>query len=349
MRQQLRIWIFNTMFDIYLKKLLNDESLTSTEAQQAMNEIMTGKVSDIKLSAWLTALKLKGENADEICGCATSMNEHSIKVDSQDNACIDIVGTGGDGAKTFNISTAAAFVAAGAGVSVAKHGNRAVSSKSGAADVLTELGINIDIDAEIMEKCLQDIGISFLFAQKLHPAMKYAMPVRKELGTRTIFNILGPLSNPAKTQRMVIGVYSKHLCRLIAEATMQMGKEHILVVYGNDCLDEITTTTTTHICELKNGTISEYDFNPEEYGIPMAKIQDISGGTPKENAAIIRSVFSGKQKGPERDIILINAAAGIYVSGKANSWNAAIALANESLDSGNARKKLQGLIETTND
>ena len=336
------------MFDQLLKKLFNAQSLSFEEAKLAMDQIMTGKVSDIKLSAFLTALKLNGENPDEISGCATSMNKHSLKVHSE-NTCIDIVGTGGDGAKTFNISTAAAFVIAGAGITVAKHGNRAVSSKSGAADVLTELGININIDVTGMETCLKKAGISFLFAQKLHPAMKYAMPVRRELATRTIFNILGPLTNPAMPERMVIGVYHPSLCRLLAEATLQMGKKHILVVHGNDCLDEITTTTTTHICEVKDNEIIEYEFNPENYGIPIANINDITGGNPQKNAEIIRSIFSGISTESERNIVIINAAAGIYVSGKANSWLDAISIASESINSGKAMNKLKLLIESSND
>ena len=336
------------MFNQVLKKLLNAQSLSFEEAKLAMDKVMTGNVSDIKLSAFLTALKLNGETPDEISGCATSMNKHSLKVYSEDT-CIDIVGTGGDGAKTFNISTAAAFVIAGAGITVAKHGNRAVSSKSGAADVLSELGININIDVPGMEACIKEAGISFLFAQKLHPAMKYVMPVRRELATRTIFNILGPLTNPAMPERMVIGVYHSSLCRLVAEATLQMGKKHILVVHGNDCLDEITTTTTTHICEVKDNKIKEYEFNPENYGIPTANIDELAGGNPQQNAEIIKLIFSGKGRKAERDIVIINAAAGIYVSGKVNSWQDAITIAMESIDSGKAMDKLKLLIETSND
>ena len=333
------------MFDESLKKLLNGASLSFEEADASMEEIMTGQVSDIKLSSWLTALKLKGETADEIGGCAASMNRHSTKINCSDPDVIDIVGTGGDGAKTFNISTAASFVAAGAGITVAKHGNRAVSSKSGAADVLTEHGINISISPQIMEKCLNQVGISFLFAQMLHPAMKYAMPVRKELATRTIFNILGPLCNPAETQRMTIGVYSKHLCRLIAEAALKLNKKHILVVHGNDGLDEITTTTSTHICEVRNGQINEYEFEPEMAGIPKAKPEDIQGGTPAENAALIRNILLGQTEGPERDIVVLNAASSVIVSGKTSDWKEAANLANKSIDSGAALNKLDALIE----
>lgn len=332
------------MFDESLHKLLNGTSLTFEEAKSAMDEIMTGKVSEIKLSSWLTALKLKGENADEIGGCAASMNKHATKISCSDPDVIDIVGTGGDGAKTFNISTTAAFVAAGAGITVAKHGNRAVSSLSGAADVLAEHGINISITPASMEKCLNQVGISFLFAQMLHPAMKYAMPVRKELATRTIFNILGPLCNPANPQRMVIGVYSKELCPLIAEAALKIGKKHVLVVHGNDGLDEITTTTTSRICEVRNELIKEYDFEPETAGIPKAAPEDIQGGTPAENAKLIRNILAGKNKGPERNIVLLNSAAAIIVAGKTADWKEAVDIAAEAIDSGKAIEKLDTLI-----
>jgi len=332
------------MFNDTLEKLLNEVSLSFEEAESAMEEIMTGQVSEIKLSSWLTALKLKGETADEIGGCAASMNKHSTKIYCADSNVVDIVGTGGDGAKTFNISTAAAFVVAGAGITVAKHGNRAVSSKSGSADVLSQHGINISIAPADMERCLNVVGISFLFAQMLHPAMKYAMPVRKELATRTIFNILGPLCNPAETQRMTIGVYSRHLCPLIAEAALKLGKKHIMVVHGNDGLDEITTTTSTHICEVSNGVIDEYEFDPATAGISLAKPEDIQGGTVVENAKLIRDILSGTISGPERDIVVINAASSIIVAGKTTDWKEAANIANTSIDSGKAIQKLDALI-----
>jgi len=319
-------------------------SLSFKEAEMSMEAIMTGKVSDIKLSSWLTALKIKGETADEIGGCASAMNKHATKITCTDTNAVDIVGTGGDGAKTFNISTSAAFVVAGAGISVAKHGNRAVSSKSGAADVLSELGINITISPVSMEKCLAEVGISFLFAQMLHPAMKYAMPVRKELGTRTIFNIIGPLCNPAGTQRMIIGVYSKHLCRLIAEAALKIGKKHVLVVHGDDSLDEFTTTAKSTVCEVRNNQIHEYTFEPEAAGIPKTELKELSGGTPSENAEVIRNILSGTCKGPKRDIVILNAAAAIIVSGKTQNWKEAVKTANKSIDSGTAMQKLNALI-----
>lgn len=333
------------MFDESLYKLLNGASLTFEEAEGSMEEIMTGQISDIKLSSWLTALKLKGETADEIGGCAAAMNKHATRIYSADPDVVDIVGTGGDGAKTFNISTAAAFVIAGSGITVAKHGNRAVSSKSGAADVLSEHGINITISPASMERCLNEVGISFLFAQMLHPAMKYAMPVRKELATRTIFNILGPLCNPAQTSKMTIGVYNKNLCRLIAEASLKIGKKHILVVHGNDGLDEITTTTSTNICEVRDGKITEYEFMPEMAGIPKAEPEDILGGTPNENAGIIRNILAGKLHGPKRDIVVLNAASAIMAADKTEDWKKAVKIADESIDSGKALEKLDALIE----
>lgn len=332
------------MFDDTIKKIYNKEDLTFEEAEAAMEAIMSGEVSPVKLSSWLTALKVKGESASEIGGCASAMNRHASKINCNDSKVVDIVGTGGDGAKTFNISTSAAFVAAGAGITVAKHGNRAVSSLSGAADVLSELGIKIDLTPELMEKTLNEVGIAFLFAPLLHPAMKHAMPVRKELGTRTIFNILGPLCNPASTQLMTIGVYSKHLCRLISEAAKKIGKEHVLVVHGLDGLDEITTTSTTHICELRNGDIIEYDLDPQKYGINLAKPEDILGGSPAKNASLVRNILEGKENGPARDIVLINSASSMIVSGKASNWEEGIKAAEESIDSGNAAKKLDELI-----
>ena len=335
------------MFDDTLKKLLNGDSLSLQESEAAMEEVMTGGVSDVKLASWLTALKLKGETADEIGGCATAMNRHALKINCNDDSVVDIVGTGGDGAKTFNISTTVAFVVAGAGATVAKHGNRAVSSKSGAADVLSELGLNINLSPEKMEAALNDIGISFLFAPLLHPAMKYAMPVRRELKTRTIFNVLGPLCNPAETQRMLIGVYSQELCRIVAEAALKMGKKHIIVAHGSDGLDEITTTGITHICEVCNGNIDEYDIAPEQFGLERANPEDLSGGTPSENAAITRSILSGQLTGRKRDVVMLNAAVSLLTSGKVNSIEDGLASAGDSIDSGRASQKLESLAAFT--
>ena len=335
-------------FDTSLKKLLEGVNLKREEAFAAMSEIMSGSVSDIKLSAWLSALKVKGEVTDEISGCAEAMLKHARKVTVGDTNVIDIVGTGGDGAHTINISTASAFVAAGAGISVAKHGNRAVSSKSGSADILSALGININLTPEKMSECISKVGISFLFAPVLHPAMKNAVPVRKELGVRTIFNILGPICNPAGVKNAVIGVYSKPLCRQIAEAARALGYRKLFVVHGNDGLDELTITTSTHVCELNNNTIQEYGLEPEKLNLSLASTIDIAGGTPEENAEIMKDIFRGNIKGAKRDIVVLNSAAAILVAGKAEDWHQAVKIAERVLDSGKAYGKLQELINFTN-
>ncbi|MFZ2656060.1 MAG: anthranilate phosphoribosyltransferase [Victivallales bacterium] len=335
-----------SLFSVSLQKLLRNESLTFEEANLAMNEIMEGKVSSIKLAAWLVALRMKGETPEELGGCAAAMNANGIKIHCLDEDVIDTCGTGGDGAGTFNISTAAAFVAAGAGVTVAKHGNRAVSSKSGSADILSELGMNINMSVEDMEYCLNKIGIAFLFAPNLHPAMKHAMPVRIELGIRTVFNIMGPLCNPANARRAVIGVYDRKLCPVMAKAARTLGKEHIMVVHGNDGLDEITTTTTTHICELRNGEILEYEFDPfRTLGLPKAKASDLIGRDPRENANTFKEILSGEANGPLRDIIMLNSAAAIIVSGKSMQWDEAFAFAEKSLSDGHAYSKFKSLVE----
>jgi len=333
--------------DDTLKKLLDRKSLNFSEAEAAMEGVMTGQGTQAKLAAWLTALRMKGENADEIGGCAAVMNAHATRIPCEDPQAVDIVGTGGDGAHTYNISTTAALVAAGAGLTVAKHGNRAVSSKSGAADVLGELGIQINLSPEDMATCLKELGIAFLFAPLLHPAMKHAMPVRKEIGIRTVFNILGPLSNPAGTKHMVIGVYDPALCPLMAEACRQLGKTHVMVIHGNDGLDELTTTSSNQICELHNGEIREYEFDPGEFGIPRAKPEDLHGGTGAENAIMVRKVLSGEEQGSVRDIVTLNAAAGILAADKATDWPAALELAADAIDSGRALAKLEALIKFT--
>ena len=331
---------------VTLQKLLIGESLDFEESKAAMLEIMNGQASAIKLAAWLTALRMKGETSDEVGGCAAAMNSCSIKLHCLDDKVIDTCGTGGDSVGTFNISTAAAFIAAGAGVTVAKHGNRAVSSKSGSADILSEIGLNLNIPIETMEYCLNKIGIAFLFAPNLNPSMKHAMPVRIELGIRTVFNIIGPLCNPANAKRAVIGVYDKKLCPVMARAAKSLGKEHVMIVHGGDGIDEITTTTATHICELRNGEIREYEFDPDKtLGIPRRKPSEILGKSPVENAKTLTQILAGDEKGPIRDIVVLNAAAAIMVSGKAIEWNEAFALAEESIVSGNAHAKLKSLVD----
>ncbi len=331
---------------VTLQKLLIGESLSFEESKATMLEIMNGHASAIKLAAWLTALRMKGETSDEVGGCAAAMSSSSIKLHCLDDKVTDTCGTGGDSVGTFNISTASAFVAAGAGVTVAKHGNRAFSSKSGSADILSEIGLNLNIPIETMECCLNQIGIAFLFAPNLIPAMKQVMPVRVELGIRTIFNIIGPLCNPANAKRAVIGVYDKKLCRIMAGAAKSLGKEHVMIVHGGDGIDEITTTTTTHICELRNGEIHEYEFDPcKTLGIPRSTPSEILGKSAAENARMLTYIFTGDEKGPIRDIVALNAAAAIIVSGKAFKWDEAFAMAEESIVSGMAHEKLKSLVD----
>jgi anthranilate phosphoribosyltransferase len=268
-----------------------------------------------------------------------------VKVD--DEFIVDTCGTGGDAAMTFNISTAAAFVVAGCGITVAKHGNRSVSSKSGSADVLKALGVNIEVEIELVEECIREVGIGFLFAPLLHGAMKYAAPVRREIGIRTIFNILGPLTNPAGARHHVLGVYDPILTDIMAQVLNNLGSKHAFVVSGDDGLDEITLTDMTKITELKDGDIKTYHVSPEDFGFERCSLEDIRGEGPEENAKIIRDVLEGK-KGPHRDIVLLNAAAGITAVAKARSLEEGVAIAHGSIDSGAALKKLNGLIERTN-
>ncbi len=330
-----------------LEKLLESRDLSFEEARAAMNSIMEGGVGEIQLASWLTALRMKGETAAEIGGCAAAMREKAVLVECADENAVDIVGTGGDGAHTFNISTTAAFIACGAGLTVAKHGNRAVSSSSGSADVLEALGVRIELSPAEMSACLKETGIAFLFAPLLHPAMKYAMPVRKALAARTVFNILGPLCNPARVKRMVLGVYDGKLCRTIAEACRDMGLERVLVVHG-DGLDEISTAGKTSICELRGGSIEEYSFDPLAYGIRISSVAELSGAAPAENAEIIKAVLSGRETGARRDAAVLSAAAALFVSGRTDAWSEAISVASESVGSGAATQKLEELVEFTN-
>ncbi len=328
-----------------LLKLLDRQTLSCEESKAAMNEIMSGNVSPVKLAAWLTALRMKGETSSEIAGGASVMREKSLKVFCADPEAVDTCGTGGDGQHTINVSTTAAFIAAGSGITIAKHGNRAVSSKSGSADVFAALGIRIEMSQEEMAECLSRAGIAFLFAPGLHPAMKHAMPVRKELGIRTIFNILGPLTNPAGAARGVIGVYSKHLCRLVAEAGIMLGMKKLIVVHGSDGLDELTVTGPSFVCEACTDRIHEYILSPEELGIPLAVHEDIKGGSPAENAEILKDIVAGRERGHRRRICVLNAAAAILAADKASGWNEAIRRAEESIDTGAATEKLRLLTK----
>lgn len=329
-----------------LRKLLTKENLTQTEAMEAMDCIMGGNATQSQIGGFLTALGYKGETAEEIIGFAKVMREKATKVEHSLPYCIDTCGTGGDGAKTFNISTAAAFVAAAAGAKIAKHGNRAMSSNSGSADVLEALGAVIDLTAAQVGKCLEEVGIGFMFAQLFHQSMKHAAGVRRELGIRTVFNILGPLTNPAGAKGQLLGIFDGNLTGAIAEALRGLGTERALVVHGCDGLDEITTTGPTKIAELKDGRITEYYLDPSELGIPRAALNDIAGGDAAFNAGLIRSILSGKP-GAGRDIVLVNAAAALYVAKQADTLKEGIVMASEVIDNGKAAAKLDELCAFT--
>jgi anthranilate phosphoribosyltransferase len=329
-----------------IAKIIEGFDLSKNEMVDVMSQILNGQASDAQISAFMTALRLKGETVEEIAGAAQVMRDKATKINAKTENIVDTCGTGGDGTKTFNISTTAAFITAGAGVTVAKHGNRSVSSQSGSADVLKALGVNIDVEERMVEQCLNEIGIGFLFAPKLHGAMKYAIGPRREIRIRTIFNILGPLSNPAGAKNQVIGVYDPKLTGVLANVLKDMGSKHVMVVHGKDGMDEITLTTTTSISELKNNVIKEYYFNPRDYGLDLCKPADLLGGDSEENAKITTSILLGV-KGPQRNIALLNAAAAIMVGQKADNFPSALSLAEESIDSGEAYKKLEKLIKLT--
>lgn len=327
-------------------KLTNKENLSYEEAKAVMNEIMSGEASDVQKSAYLTALTMKGETIDEITGSAEEMRNHAVQL-SHEGDVLEIVGTGGDKSDSFNISTTSSLVIASAGVPVAKHGNRAASSKSGAADVLESLGVNITISPEKSAELLQNIGICFLFAQSYHTAMKYVGPIRKELGIRTIFNILGPLANPASANLQVMGVYDESLVEPLAKVLSNLGVKRALVVYGQDRLDEISASAETSVCEVKDGTFKSYTISPEQFGLTRCKKEELTGGTPDENAAITKAVLAGGQ-GARRTAVVLNAGAGLYVAGKADSIEAGVRLAEELIDSGKAEKKLEEFVKYSN-
>ena len=327
-------------------KLSKKENLTYTEAEEVMNEIMEGKASDVQKSAYLTALSMKGETIDEITGSAEEMRNHAVQL-SHEGDVLEIVGTGGDKSDSFNISTTSSLVIASAGVPVAKHGNRAASSKSGAADVLESLGVNITISPRKSAELLQNIGICFLFAQSYHTAMKYVGSIRKELGIRTIFNILGPLANPASANLQVMGVYDESLVEPLAKVLSNLGVKRALVVYGQDRLDEISASAETSVCEVKDGTFKSYTISPEQFGLTRCKKEELTGGTPDENAAITKAVLAGEQ-GARRTAVVLNAGAGLYVAGKADSIEAGVRLAEELIDSGKAEKKLEEFVKYSN-
>ncbi len=325
-----------------IAKIVLKVNLTEAEAEAVMREIMQGEATDAQIASYITALRIKGETVDEITGSARVMREKAVPIKLDAAYQVDTCGTGGDMAHTFNISTTVAFVVAGAGVTVAKHGNRSVSSKSGSADVLQALGINIEIPSHQVEECMAEVGIGFLFAPLMHQAMKYAIGPRREIGIRTIFNILGPLTNPAKVTSQIMGVYAADLTSSLAQALGNLGARHAFVVHGMDGLDEITITGKTKVSEFSNGTVKDYFLHPADFGMATGKVEDLRGGDAKENASITVAVLKGS-KNARRDIVLMNAAAGIVASGKASDFKEGIRLAAESIDSGSALRKLEQL------
>lgn len=329
-----------------ISKVVKGVDLTEEETASVMNEVMTGGASPAQIGALLAALRMKGETVEEITGAARVMREKATSVDAPPDV-IDTCGTGGDGSMTFNISTAAAFVSSAAGAPVAKHGNRSVSSKSGSADVLRALGVNIEAEVTRVEECIRDAGIGFLFAPMLHGAMKYAAPVRREIGIRSIFNILGPLTNPAGSKRQVIGVYDPALTDVLAKVLYKLGSIHAFVVRGEDGLDEITLTAETRVTELKDSSIRTYHIKPEDFGFERCRPKDLKGGDPDENAETILGVLKGK-KGPAREIVILNAAAAITAAGISRSIAEGVAAARGAIDSGEALGKLEKLKEISN-
>lgn len=327
---------------LLLEQLLNKEDLSFEIAFQTMSEIMSGNYTDIQISGFLIALRSKGESIDEIAGFAKAMREKMIQV-TLTKPAIDMCGTGGDSSGTFNISTASSFVVAGSGINVAKHGNRSMTSKSGSADVLEALGINVNNNPEESAKNIDQIGLDFLFAPAYHPAMKFAIPSRKGLAVRTVFNILGPLCNPANVTSQTMGVFHKDYISVQAKVLKALKSKNVMIFHGKDGLDEISTTANTLICEMRNGTeITNYELNPEKFGIKKVQLNDLKGGSPEQNAKIIINILNG-EKSPMRDIVLINAASGIIVGNKAKNFNEAIDIARESIDSGKAKNILEKL------
>ena len=332
-----------------IKKIVNKGDLTYDEAYQVMNEIMDGATTQVQNAAFLAALSTKStraETIDEISGCAAAMRAHALKVD-HDMDVLEIVGTGGDGAQSFNISTVSAFVLAAAGVKVAKHGNRAASSKCGTADCLEGLGINIVQEPEKAVELLQKAGMCFFFAQKYHASMKYVGPIRKELGIRTVFNILGPLTNPGHPTMQLLGVYDEYLLEPLAKVVTSLGVKRGLVVYGQDKLDDISLSAPTSVCELDHGTYQTHEIKPEDFGLTRCTREDLRGGDPAENAQIAIAVLKG-EKGPRRDTVLMNAGAGLYIAGKASSIADGIRLAGELIDSGKALTVMETLKAESN-
>ncbi len=335
-----------------IEKIVNKEDLSYQEAYDVMNEIMSGETTQTQNAAFLAALSTKStkaETTEEIAGCAAAMRDHATPVDTGDMEVMEIVGTGGDKSNSFNISTTSALVCAAAGVKIAKHGNRAASSKCGTADCQEALGINISQEPEKCVKLLEEVGMCFFFAQKYHSSMKYVGAIRKELGFRTVFNILGPLTNPAKPTYMLLGVYDESIVEPLAKVLTTLGVKRGAVVYGTDKLDELSLSAPTLVCEIKDGFYNTYKINGSDFGLSACAKADLEGGTPEENAAITTSILKGEEKGPKRDAVLYNAGMALYIAGKAESIDAGVKLAADTIDSGKAYEKLQQYIKATNE
>ena len=330
----------------YIEPLLKGESLSFEQAGSLLDIIFEGQVSEVQIAAFLTAMRIKGATAAELAGLAKSLRNHAVKVETGIENMVDVVGTGGAAVKTFNVSTAAAIVAAGAGVYVAKHGNHAITSKCGAADVLEELGVKIDPGADVVAECIKQAHVGFMLAPAFHTAMKHVQPIRKNLGFRTAFNVLGPLANPAKVQRQVLGVADESLMETMAEALKLLGTKVVMVVHSNG-MDEISTTGVTKIMELKEGKLKSHELNAEDFGIQHADIDDLKVGDARESAKVLKEILNGKN-GPRKDVVVLNAAAAIIVAGLADGFEPAIKLAEASINNGKALVCLEKLIEVSN-
>lgn len=336
------------MIKPYIRKVVEGHNLTREEAALAMDLIMEGHATPSQIAALLVALHTKGESVEEITGFAEKMREHAVNIFPRATDLVDTCGTGGDASGTFNISTLAAIIAAAAGVPIAKHGNRSITSRSGSADLLSALGVRIDLEPERVEECINQTGFGFIFAPTFHKAMKFAAPTRKEIGISTVFNILGPLTNPARASAQLLGVFHHELTEIMAEVLTNLGVKRALVVHGSDGLDEISLTEKTKITELNNGKIKGYFIKPEDFGLVRRSLSDLRGGSPEENAEIALNILNNEDKGGKRDIVLLNAAAALYVGGRAESLADGLVAARNALESGAAAAKLEEIVKFTN-
>ena len=332
----------------YIAKVADGKNLTEAEAGAAMKIMLEGEATQAQIASFLTALRMKGETLDELVGLASVLRDKAETISPKVTNYVDLVGTGGDCTYTFNVSTTAAFVVAAAGLPVAKHGNRSISSKSGAGDVLEALGVNIMAEPELVQKCVEEVGIGLMFVQLFNKSMKYVGQARKEMGIRTVFNILGPLANPSRAKNMVVGVYNPELTEKIATAMSRLGVERAFVVSGCDNMDEITLSGATTVSEIKDGRVTTYQITPEQFGIKTASLKELRGGDGVENAEITKNILKGIEKGAKRDIVLLNAGATLYVGGVAESIEAGVKLAAEVIDSGKAYEKLEELVRVSN-